>query len=163
MDKEDAHYCLRCRSTIIGLDEYVAHRKSDQCQQQQQQLLQQQQQEQQQLLQQQDHQPQPSLFISQSQEDDERFSSTSFSATPADNLASEAAFMESIGLYLNTKQSLQLPRVPGKGTANKLAGFAHSSITYLKWIKELWRNLQIFGLFCHIKLFNNRQEAFCLM
>ena len=124
MDKEDAHYCLRCRSTIIGLDEYVAHRKSDQCQQQQQ--LQHQQLQQQQLLQQQDHQPQPSLFISQSQEDDERFASTSFSATPADNLASEAAFMESIGLYLNTKQSLQLPRVPGKEPTNKLAGFVHS-------------------------------------
>ena len=135
MDKEDAHYCLRCRSTIIGLDEYVAHRKSDQCQQHQQ-LQQQQQLEQQQLLQQQDHQPQPSLFISQSQEDDERFSSTSFSATPADNLASEAAFMESIGLYLNTKQSLQLPRVPGKGTANKLAGFAHSSIITLSRLRS---------------------------
>lgn len=112
MDKEDAHYCLRCRSTIIGLDEYVAHRKSDQCQHQLQQHHHQLQQ--QQLLQQQDHQPQPSLFIPQSQEDEERFTSTSFSTTEAENLASEAAFMESIGLYLNTKPSLQLPRVPGK-------------------------------------------------
>ena len=104
MDKDDEHYCLRCRSTIIGLDEYVAHRKSDQCHQQLQQH---------QLEQQHEHQPQPSLFIPQSQDDNERFATTSFSTTEAENLASEAAFMESIGLYLNTKQSLQLPRVPG--------------------------------------------------
>ena len=33
MDKDDAHFCLRCRSTIIGLDEYVAHRKTEACRQ----------------------------------------------------------------------------------------------------------------------------------
>jgi len=68
MDKEDTHFCLRCRATIIGLDEYVAHRKSDQC-------LQQLQQEQDQ--QQQQEQPQqPTLFIPQGQDDDDRFTSS---------------------------------------------------------------------------------------
>ena len=33
MDKDDAHFCLRCRTTIIGLDEYVVHRKADSCRQ----------------------------------------------------------------------------------------------------------------------------------
>ena len=94
MEKEDAHFCLRCRSTIIGLDEYVAHRKSEVC------------------IQHQEHQQQSTLYIPQSHEDEDRFSSTHFSSTATDALATEAAFMESIGLYLNPKPSLQLAKVP---------------------------------------------------
>ena len=106
MEKEDAHFCLRCRTTILGLEEYVAHRKSDVCRQQ--------------VPQQQEGQD---LFIPQTHDDEvvlsqsgtvhERLPSTHFSTTAADALASEAAFMENIGLYLNPKPSLQLTRVQG--------------------------------------------------
>jgi hypothetical protein len=64
----------------------------------------------------------PALFVPHNQDDAEVLSqpgherllpSSHFSTTAADALASEAAFMESIGLYLNPKPSLQLTRVAG--------------------------------------------------
>ena len=117
MEKEDAHFCLRCRTTIVGLDEYVSHRKADLCRQQQLEVdVCSQRQLEAEVCRQEE-----SLFIPQSQEDGEaqdRLASPHFSTTAADALASEAAFMESIGLYLNPKPSLQLARVPGINKMN---------------------------------------------
>ena len=112
MEKEDAHFCLRCRITILGLDEYVAHRKADVCRQQQQQeqleaeVCRQQQQLEADVCRR--DETEATLFIPQSQDDgetQERLASSHFSTTTSDTLASEAAFMESIGLYLNPKPS----------------------------------------------------------
>lgn len=119
MDKDDdSHFCLRCRTTIQGLENYVAHRKSQACSTQLQGT-------------------ETSPYLPQNQEDldvltqgHDRVTGSQFSTTAAEALASEAQFMESIGLYLNPKPSLQLARIPGLTSPRPGVSTSKNALTY---------------------------------
>ena len=103
---DDEHFCNKCKSTIVGLDTYVAHRKAGTC------------------------------LLEQPKDPD------STTETAADALASEAAFMENIGLYLNPKllnpNVLQrgLSSTPSKSSIPFASGSNWEDDLVLEWPKE---------------------------